>query len=199
MGNATRRTYGHILKWTSFFGGIQIFSLLASLARNKIAAVLLGPMGLGFISLYNAAIKLLNESTNFGISFSAVRTVAEYADGSDDARLLSAVQTIRLWSVATALFGVVVCCLLSPFLSMIYFETPAEWGRFLLLSPIVFLLAVTGGELAILKGMRRLRQIAMQSVVNACACIFVTVPFFYLWGLDGIIPALIAVSVMVMV
>lgn len=195
MGNATRRTYGHILKWTSFFGGIQIFSLLASLARNKIAAVLLGPMGLGFISLYNAAIKLLNESTNFGISFSAVRTVAEYADGSDDARLLSAVQTIRLWSVATALFGVVVCCLLSPFLSMIYFETPAEWGRFLLLSPIVFLLAVTGGELAILKGMRRLRQIAMQSVVNACACIFVTVPFFYLWGLDGIIPALIAVSV----
>ena len=81
------------------------------------------------------------------------------------------------------------------FLSMIYFETPAEWGRFLLLSPIVFLLAVTGGELAILKGMRWLRQIAMQSVVNACACIFVTVPFFYLWGLDGIIPALIAVSV----
>ena len=36
-------SYGHVLKYTSIFGGVQGLNILISLVRNKIVALLLGP------------------------------------------------------------------------------------------------------------------------------------------------------------
>ena len=72
-----KTAYDHIVKYTGLFGGIQGISLLAAIVRNKVVAELLGPIGMGIISLYNHTGSLLNNATNFGISFSAVRHIAE--------------------------------------------------------------------------------------------------------------------------
>lgn len=42
--------YANILKYTSLFGGVQALSILVALVRNKLVAVLLGPMGVGLLS-----------------------------------------------------------------------------------------------------------------------------------------------------
>ena len=69
-------TYDHVIKYTGLFGGVQGITMLVSLVRNKIVSVLLGPDGLALINIFNNVIKLANQSTNFWLSFIAVKHVS---------------------------------------------------------------------------------------------------------------------------
>ena len=68
--------YSHILRYTGLFGGVQGLNILIGIVRNKLVAMILGPNGMGLISLFNSTIKLVSDSTSFGISMSAVRNIS---------------------------------------------------------------------------------------------------------------------------
>lgn len=189
-----KSTYDHIVKYIGVFGGVQGVNMLASIARNKLAALLLGPSGLGLISLYNTAISLLNNITNLGLSFSAVRHLSEFSDEDKQEELQRLIKNVRSLSLLTAIFGVLVCCIISPFLSKSYFDNYDSWLTFVCLAPVVGLMAISGGELAILKGARRLKQVAFQSVLNSFFAILTTIPIYYIWGESGIVCSLILVA-----
>lgn len=105
--------YNHVIKYTGLFGGVQGITLMASIIRNKLVAVLLGPAGVGLISLYNTVITLLNNATNLGISFSAVRNVSEISQEKDPEALSRYVNVVRSWSLLTAFIGMFACVVLS--------------------------------------------------------------------------------------
>ena len=86
-------SYSHILKYTGLFGGIQSLNILISLVRNKFVALILGPEGMGLISLFNSTIKLVSDSTNLGISMSGLREISETYE-----------QTPRNWHISSSLF-----------------------------------------------------------------------------------------------
>lgn len=182
--------YSHIVKYTGLFGGVQGLNILVGVIRNKLVATILGPAGMGLISLFNSTIKLISDSTNLGISMSAVRQVSEAYGRGDDGKVCSAVQTIRSWSLLTALLGMLVCMVLSPLLNQWTFAWGDHTLHFFLLSPIVALTAVTGGELAILKGIRKMKALAKISIYNVILLTIVTIPIYYYWGQAGIVPSL---------
>ena len=188
----SQSTYDHVIKYTGLFGGVQGLGLLTSIVRNKLVAEILGPVGLGLISMYNTAATLLSNSTNFGISFSAVRHVSELYEQGDTDALQRFIQVIRMWSMAAALLGMLVCCLFAPLLSASY--DISNWLSFVWLSPVVGLMALTGGELAILKGTRCLRRVALQSLVNSVGALLISVPLYYFWGEKAIIASLVLVA-----
>ena len=49
---------------------------------------------------------------------------------------------------------------------------------------------MAGGELALLKAARQLRQVAVQSVVNSLLVLLITVPIYWVWGSRGIVASL---------
>ena len=183
--------YSHIVKYTGLFGGVQGLNILVGLVRNKLVAMILGPAGMGLISLFNSTIKLISDSTNLGISMSAVRQVSEAYGRGDEEQVRSAVQVIRSWSLLTALLGMFVCMALSPLLNMWTFTWGDHTLHFFLLSPVIALTAITGGELAILKGIRRLKTLAKISIYNVILLTLITVPVYYYWGQAGIVPSLV--------
>ena len=73
-------SYSHVIKYTGLFGGIQGLNILVSIVRNKLVALLLGPDGMGLISLFNSTVKLVSDSTNLGISMRAVKNISEAYD-----------------------------------------------------------------------------------------------------------------------
>ena len=77
-------SYGHVLKYTSIFGGVQGLNILISLVKNKIVALLLGAEGMGLVSLFQTTVNFISQSTNLGVSFSAVRNVSELYDMGDE-------------------------------------------------------------------------------------------------------------------
>ena len=184
-------SYGHILKYTSIFGGVQGLNILISLVRNKIVALLLGPSGMGLISLFNSTIQLLSQATNLGISFSAVRNVSELFDAGDEARITHFIKVVRAWSLLTGLFGMLLCIVIGPMLSDFTFSWGNHTLHFVLLSPLVALLAITGGETAILKGARQLKSLAAIQVYSILAALIITIPIYYFFGQAGIVPVMV--------
>ena len=116
--------YTHILKYTGLFGGVQGLSILVGIVRTKLVAVLLGTEGVGLASLFNSTIKLVSDSTNLGISISAVREISDAYEKNNAERLSHSIMLIRSWSMLTALFGMMVCLLASPLLNRWTFT----WG-----------------------------------------------------------------------
>jgi len=76
MKPTDNNSYRHILKYMGIFGGVQGLNILMSIVRNKVVAVLLGTAGMGLISLFNATVRLVSDSTNLGLSMSAVRELS---------------------------------------------------------------------------------------------------------------------------
>jgi len=101
-------SFNHILKYTGIFSIVQILNILMNIVRNKIAAIFLGPSGLGVLSLYNTASNLLNQTTNFGIPMSGVKHISEIHEIGDSHRLRDYACTVRSFSVLSGLFGVLV-------------------------------------------------------------------------------------------
>ena len=187
-------SYSHVLKYTGVFGGVQGVSILVGIIRNKLVAMILGPAGMGLVSLFNSTINLLSNSTNLGISMSAVKNISEAFDKGDDVKLRHSVKMIRSWCLLTALIGMFVCIVCSPLLSRWTFGWGDHTLHFVLLSCVVGMMAVTGGELAILKGTRRLRKLAVISVYNVLAALFTSVPLYYFFGEAAIVPSLIVMA-----
>ena len=189
-----QKDYGHILKYTGIFGGVQGLNILIGLVRNKIVASLLGPSGMGLTSLFNSTVSFLSQATNLGISFSAVRHVSELFDEGDEERIARFVQVVRSWSLMTALIGMLVCVLVGPLLSNYTFSWGDHTLHFIALAPAVGLMAISGGETAILKGARQLKSLAVIQLWAILVSLIVSVPIYYFFGQAGIVPVIVLMA-----
>ena len=198
MNQEHDESYSHVLKYTGVFGGVQGLNVLIGLVRNKIVAVLLGPGGMGLVSLFTTTISFISQATHLGISFSAVRHISELYDHGDEAQTAHFVKVVRGWSLLTALIGMLVCIVIGPFLS----NTTFSWGdhslHFILLAPAVGMIAITGGETAILKGQRRLGALALVQIIAALASLVISIPVYYFFWQAGIVPVIVLMAFVTM-
>lgn len=149
---------------------------------------------MGLISLFNSTINLVSNTTNLGISMSAVKNIAESYESKNQSDILNTISMIRSWSIITALAGTILCIIASPLLNAFTFTWGDHTLHFVCLSPIVALLAITGGETAILKGTGHLNALAKISIINVIIALITSVPIYYIFGESGIIPSLIIIS-----
>ncbi len=192
----TETTFGHVLRYTGVFGGVQGVKTLVSMARNKITAYLLGSVGFGLISVYNTISDFIISCSNFGLPINATRETSELYETGSREQNERMVCIIRTWALWTTLFATLVSLLLSPFLSYYFFDH--DYGRFLevmLVVPIVCALLIAEAECAVLKGMRRLKRVAIIESISAFTTLLLTVPFYFLWGLHGVIVGLIVSTI----
>lgn len=182
------------MKYVGLFGGLQGLNLLMGLVRSKITAVLLGPMGIGLNSMLNTVVTFLSNSTNLGIGFSAVKSISEHAEGDIDDRDRT-IAIVRTWSLIAALLGFCVTIIAAPFINFFTFSWGDHTLHYLLLSPIVALLAVTGGETAILRATRRMKSLATVQFLIILLSIIISLPIFYYWRTRGIIPVLLLLAI----
>ena len=181
--------YSHVLKFTGLFGGVQGLNVLIGLVRNKFVALLLGPGGMGLVSLFNTTVQLISQATHLGISFSAVRHISEYYDAGEKEKAAHYVKVVRGWCLLTALLGMLVCVVLGPFLSNATFA----WGNHTL-----HFILLTGGETAILKGQRKLGALALVQIAAALASLVISVPIYYFFWQAGIVPVIVLMAFVTM-
>lgn len=198
MARENDEIYSHVLKFTGLFGGVQGLNVLIGLVRNKFVALLLGPGGMGLVSLFNTTVQLISQATHLGISFSAVRHISEYYDAGDKEKAAHYVKVVRGWCLLTALLGMLVCVVLGPFLSNATFAWGNHTLHFILLAPAIGMIAVTGGETAILKGQRKLGALALVQITAALASLVISVPIYYFFWQAGIVPVIVLMAFVTM-
>lgn len=194
------KTLEHALKYAGIFGGVQGLTMLVSIVRNKLATNLLGTTGYGLMAIYTSISEFVGSSSNFGIPFSSVRRLSELFENGTEEERLHFVKVTRTWSCWTAMVAVLLCLVGAPLLNSWFFEhEDSHTASIMMLAPLVAAMSITGGEISILKGLRRLNRVALISIFAALAALCFTIPFFWTMGLDGIIIALNVSTIAVMV
>lgn len=189
-----RTAYRQILKATSIYGGVQVFQIIVGVIRSKAIAVLLGPAGMGLSGLLQANTIFIEALTNFGLSKSAVKNIAEAHASGNEAAVVRTVSVVRKLVWITGLLGALLTAALAPWLSQITFGNADYTAAFYWLSVTLLLNQLTAGQDVILQGMRHIRQMAQATLYGSVLGLVFTLPLYYFYGEAGIVPALIGAS-----
>ncbi len=188
-------SYKQILKATSLFGGVQVYNILIAIIRSKFIAILLGPYGMGIAGLLTSTTGLITGLTNFGLRTSSVKNIAEANGKGNLTKVYIIITVLRRWVWITGLLGALLTLILSPWLSQLTFGNKDYTMAFVLLSVTLLLNQLSAGQQALLQGLRKLQYLAKASVIGSSLGLLVSVPLYYLFGINGIVPAIILSSV----
>lgn len=191
-------SYRQIMKATSIFGGVQIFNIIISIVRSKIIAVLLGPSGMGISGLFTSTTHLIASLSNMGLKASAVRNIAAADASGDSVRTGAVVSVFRRLVWFTGLLGTLITLILAPWLSELTFGNRDYTLGFIWISITLLVTQINAGQLVILQGMRKLQYLAKANLAGTSSALIISLPVYYIWRVDGIVPAIIITAFMTM-
>ena len=207
MSKEKKNTYGQIFKSSALIGSSSMLSVCFGIVRNKAMAVILGPAGMGLVGNFSSIMEMVRTFAGMGISNSGVRQIAEATGSGDEQRVARTVKTLRcvaLWSGTLGALALVALCIpLAHFtfrgdieIKDVLFDTRAQVGAVALLAIAVLFMDISGGQMALVQGMRRIGDLARINVLGALWGTVFSVPIVYFWGARGVVPSLICVAAM---
>ncbi len=164
------------------------------MVRTKFVAILLGPTGIGLMGVYTAITGMVSTVSSMGIGSSGVRQIAEAHGTGEQDRIARMVKTLRRTVWLTGLFGMAATILGSTLFSRFSFGNYNHALPIALLGITILLGNIAVGQSCILQGTRRIRDMAVVSIIGALNGTAISIPCFYFWGLHGIVPSLILTS-----
>jgi len=191
-----KSTHGQILKSSALIGGSSVVSVLVGMIRVKFTAVYLGPLGVGLFGAYCTILGPLATLAGMGIGASGVRQIAEAAGAGDQEKIARSLLTVRRASRISGLLGMLLMLALAYPLSLATFGNAGQVVPLCILSVTLFIGAVSGGLGAILQGLRRIRDMAMQAIAGAVLGLPIVIPMMMLWGVDSIVPMMLVTAMM---
>jgi antigen flippase len=184
-------TYAQILESSALIGGSSALTIVFGMVRTKAMALFLGPSGFGLFGVYGSIISVAECIAGLGVSSSAVRQIAQSA-ATGDSHQIARTSRIRLRvSLLLAFIGAALLAILSRPVSLFTFGDVRHTGAIALLSLAVFFELLSGGQRALIQGMRKVHDLAMTVILTACFGLLVTVPVVFFLRDRGVVPAII--------
>jgi O-antigen/teichoic acid export membrane protein len=188
-------SYRQIMKATSLFGGVQVFNIIIQVIRSKFVAILLGPNGMGISGLLYSTIGLVKGFTDFGLGTSAVKDIAAANASGDQIKISTVATVIRRLVWITGTLGALVILIFSSLLSQITFGNHNYTLAFVWISITLLFNQISSGQIVLLQGMRKLQNLAKANLAGSTLGLITTIPIYYFWGIDGIVPGIIVTSI----
>jgi enterobacterial common antigen flippase len=197
--NTAATEYRVAFRSAGIMGGASALNMAFGLARAKVMAVLLGPGGTGLMGLYGQVTGLVATLSNLGISSSGVRQIAESAGTGDMERIARTDLTVRRMAWVTGSIGLILQLSFCWLLSQWTFGERIHWQAIATLAVVPLLQALSGAEVARIQGLRRIGDLARQSILGALAGTVTGVGLIWYFGFAGIVPQMIVVAFMTLV
>jgi PST family polysaccharide transporter len=194
MTDSSKNSYGQILKSSSIVGGAQGIKIVISILQIKILAVLVGPTGVGLVGLYQSTIGIVNTICGLGIGQSGVRQVAEAASTGDHRKIGRTIFALRRTTMVLGVLGTILVFVLRNPISRMTFGNTEHGDAFGILALTLFFASVTAGQTALVRGMRKIGDLAKLQVLGAFWGLVFSLPFLYFFGMAGLAPYLAAVA-----
>lgn len=198
VSTETSNSYGQILKSSALIGGSQVLNIGIGIVRTKIIALILGPAGLGLAGVYNSIVDLTQNMAGMGVNSSGVRQIAEAVGSGDAERIRLTVAILRKTSLVLGGLGAVLLILFSRQVSLITFGTEKHVVAVCVLSIAVFCKLVSGGQGALIQGMRHIAALAKMNVFGAAFGAIAGIALVYAFRENGIVMYVVALAVMAM-
>jgi antigen flippase len=187
-------SYGQILRSSSIIGGAQAANYVIGLVRVKVVAMLLGPNGVGLISLYTSATSLLGTVSGLGVGSSGVREIVRAYAADDPAEAARTVTILRRACWATGLFGWLQALALAEPISIWMTGSAEHASAIRILGCTLLLGQISAGQLALLQGLRRIGDLARANVLSSLVGSLATIAIYFFLRETGVVPALVATA-----
>ncbi len=186
-----KQSYFHILRSMAMIGGSSAINVLFSIVRTKALAVLLGPAGVGQLSLYMSIVDLAQALAGFGVQSSGVRQIAESTGTGDTDRIARTAAALKRTSIVLGLLGAVLLAALAAPIASFTFGDDQHTLGVALLSLAIFLQLVAGGQIALTQGMRDIASLARIQILSGLATTAITVALVFVFGPAAIAPSIV--------
>ena len=189
-------SYDEILKSSALVGGSSVLNIAIGIVRTKAMAMLLGPAGFGLFALYGSIAALTQSIAGMGINSSGVRQIAEAAGSGDKTRIAQTTAVLQRTSIILGLLGAALLLVFSRQVSRLTFGGTERAAAVCLLSIAVLFGLVSGGQGALIQGMRRIADLAKMNVLAALFGVCISIPVVYFYREKGVVPSLVGVAAM---
>ena len=173
---------------------MQVFNIIINLIKGKMIALILGAEGMGISSLLSTSSNTIQQFTSFGLNLSGVKEISSAREKNNFSQIQVVIVTLRRLLYLTAALGSIISILLCRRLSLWTFGNEDYSWHFVLLSVMIFFTTLSNGEVSILQGFQAGRQLAKASIIGSSVGLFIGVPLYYFFEYDGIVPAMIVLS-----
>ena len=171
-----------------------MINMVIKMVQTKFAAVLLGPSGIGLLGIYSSISSMVGIISRMGINTSGVRSIAESHGAGDEEGVARTVKSLRRTVWAAGALGMTIMIVGSVYISRISFKTSDHAIAVAALGIVILLNNIAIGQSCLLQGTRRINDLAMVSIIGALNGTIISIPCYYFWGQNGIVPSLILIS-----
>lgn len=179
-------SYRTILRASSIIGGASVVRILSGLIKMKVAAVLLGPAGVGLVGLYQNLIQTAGGIAGLGLANSGVRQIASAKTDGDAA--IARVTRLLFWAgMMQALLGGLLFWFASTQIATWFVADPSRATEVSWLALGVGLSVAAAAQSAVLQGLRRIGDIARIQVWSGILGAALGVLALWLWGAQGLL------------
>lgn len=180
-------SHRQILRSTSIIGGASVINILVGLLRTKAAAVILGPVGLGVIGLFQSLMATVSTLSAMGFGNVGTRQIAEAAGSGDVVAIETARRALYWGTLLLALIGAGACWTLRFVLAEHVLGDQSRAADVGWLAVGVALTVIAGSQSALLNGLRRVGDFARVSVLSGFLSAALGVGSLYIYGERGLL------------
>lgn len=199
-GGATEKhVHRQILKSSAVIGSSSLANVAVGAISTKVMAVLLDPAGFGLMSLYGAIADLAKSIASMGVTSSGVRQMAEAAASGEEERLVRTAYVLRRMTALLGLLGGSLLILFAGPLSTLTFASEEHAGEIALLSLAVFFACISGGQGALIQGLRRIADLAKMGILGSAIGAAFSIAMVALFRERGVVPSLVGMAAVGMV
>lgn len=174
-----------ILRSTGIIGGSSAANVAIGLVRTKVAALILGPAGIGLIGILHNLMTVAAGLACWGISNAGTRQIAAAAD--DEPAAAAARRAVAFATMALALAGGILMFLAREPIARLVLGGPQWAGTVGWLALGTALMVSAYGQNGLLTGLRRVGDLARVSVYSALAAAVAGIAALLAWREDGLL------------
>jgi PST family polysaccharide transporter len=187
--------YKGMLKATSTLAGAKVVTILISIVRTKILAILLGPSGVGLVGLVTASTDLARVAFACGLDGATARKVAEASASNDSVKLEHAYRVSARTAMMVGLLSAIALAIASPHLAGMILGDVTKFWWFCCGAVSLIFTPLLGVQLAFLQGLRQSRALAICQVIASLSGAVLNVLLVVLLGVIGCIIALLPLAI----
>lgn len=188
-------SYRSIVKGAGLFGASKAVNILAALVRTKCAAWMIGTVGVGMNSLFYTVQMFSTQLMGLGLSIGSVKQLSDAYASGDVEYIARHVKHVRLLGLLCGGAAIFLLSLLAPLLSQLYFGTWHYVPHFMLLGIGVAALILCDVEQSVMRSLQHTSQLALSMLLSALSTLVCTIPFYWYWGVEGVIFAIVSCAV----
>ena len=174
-----------LIKSMMVIGSAQAVNILISILRMKVLAILLGPTGVGLLSIYNSLQGVVTTAAGLGMGSSGVRQIAG-VKGEEQA--LSRVRRVLLAAhLVQGVLAMAAVWLLRAQISEWLFGDPFYATEVGLIGLAILLTLLGTAQTALLQGMRRIGDLGRVTVLSALVGTITGLAAVWFYGEAGLI------------